>query len=193
MHPFDGFWDLKHEKRGGVRGATFILCTTVLVFIYQAVGRGYLYNPYNGSVSYIIEISSVVIPLFLWVIANWCLTTLFDGEGTFKDIYIATCYSLTPLPIMILPTIWISNIVTTDEMAILALVSSIAFAWMGFLVFFGMMVIHDYTLGKNIIIAVFTIVGAAFIMFICMLFATLLNRVLTFFYNIYVEIAFRMS
>ena len=45
FHPFDGFWDLKHEKRGGVRGATVILATTVLVFIYQTIGRGYLYNP----------------------------------------------------------------------------------------------------------------------------------------------------
>ena len=25
FHPFDGFWDLKHEKRGGVRGATVSL------------------------------------------------------------------------------------------------------------------------------------------------------------------------
>lgn len=193
FHPFDGFWDLKHEKRGGVRGATIILCTTVLVFIYQAVGRGYLYNPYGASVSYIGEILSVVIPLFLWVTANWCLTTLFDGEGTYKDVYVATCYSLTPLPLLILPTIWLSNIVTLDEMGILSLVNSIAFFWLGLLVFFGMMVIHDYTLGKNVLTTIGTIVGAAFIMFIIILFGTLLTKVYTFFYNIYAEISFRVS
>ncbi|MDD4125128.1 MAG: hypothetical protein PHW77_05340 [Eubacteriales bacterium] len=88
LHPFDGYWDLKHEKRGGVRGATIILLTTILVFIYQAVGRGYLYNQYGLSVDYFDQILAVVVPLFLWVTANWCLTTLFDGEGTFKDIYI---------------------------------------------------------------------------------------------------------
>ena len=193
FHPFDGFWDLKHEKRGGVRGATIILCTTVLVFIYQAVGRGYLYNPYGASVSYITEILSVILPLFLWVTANWCLTTLFDGEGTYKDVYVATCYSLTPLPLLILPTIWLSNIVTLDEMGILALVNSIAFVWLGLLVFFGMMVIHDYTLGKNVLTTIGTIVGAAFIMFIIILFGTLLSKVYGFFYNIYAEISFRVS
>ncbi len=193
LHPFDGFWDLKHENRGGVRGATVIFLSTVLVFIYQAIGRGYLYNPYGMGVSYFQEILSVAMPLFLWVLANWCLTTLFDGEGTFKDIYIATCYALTPLPILILPTIWLSNIVTAEEMAILGLVSSLAFAWLGLLVFFGMMVIHDYTLGKNVMTTVGTIVGAAFIMFICILFGNLLKQVFTFGYNIYVEIAFRLS
>ncbi len=191
MHPFDGFWDLKHENRGGIRGATIILLTTVLVFIYQAVGRGYLYNQYGLGVDYFMQILSVTMPLFLWVTANWCLTTLFDGEGTFKDIYIASCYALTPLPILLLPTVWIANIVTADEMAILALVESLAFFWMGMLIFFGMMVTHDYTLGKNILTTIGTIVGAAFIMFICILFGYLIQRVFTFFYNIYIEISFR--
>lgn len=193
FHPFDGFWDLKHEKRGGVRGATLILAVTVLVFMYQSVGRGYLYNPTSNSINYFMEISSVVLPLFLYVIANWCLTTLFDGEGTFKDIYIASCYALTPLPILILPTVWLSNIVTVDEMSLLALVSSIAFAWLGLLIFFGTMVTHDFTLGKNIITTLATVVGACFIMFIGILFSSLLSKVFTFGYNIYVELAFRWA
>lgn len=193
LHPFDGFWDLKHEKRGGVRGATIILLTTILVFIYQAVGRGYLYNSTGVRVDYLQQVLSVAIPLLLWVVANWCLTTLFDGEGTFKDIYIATCYALTPLPILILPTIWLSNVVTVDEMAILGLLESFAFFWLGLLIFFGMMVTHDYTLGKNILTVIGTIVGATFIMFICVLFGNLIARVFTFFYNIYVEISIRQG
>lgn len=193
FHPFDGFWDLKHENRGGIRGATVILMTTILIFIYQAVGRGYLYNQYGLSVDYFAQILSVALPLFLWVTANWSLTTLFDGEGTFKDIYIASCYALTPLPVLLLPTIWLSNVVTVDEKAILALVESFAFFWLGLLIFFGMMVIHDYTLGKNILTTVSTIVGAAFIMFICILFGNLVQRVFTFFYNIYIELSFRVS
>lgn len=191
FHPFDGFWDLKHEKRGGVRGATIILMTTILVFIYQAVGRGYLYNPYGARVDYFNQITSVAVPLFLWIIANWCLTTLFDGEGTFKDIYIASCYALTPIPMLILPTVWIANIVTVDEMAILGLVESLAFFWLGMLIFFGMMVTHDYSLGKNVLTTIGTIVGAAFIMFIAILFGSLITRVYNFFYNIYVEISLR--
>ena len=192
-HPFDGFWDLKHEKRGGVRGATVILATTVLVFIYQTIGRGYLYNPYGVKIDYFMSICYVAVPVFLWVVSNWCLTTLFDGEGSFKDIYIATCYALTPLPILILPTIWISNIVTADEMSLLALVSSIAFVWFAFLVFFAMMVIHDYSLGKNVLTTLGTIVAAAFIMFVAVLFSTLLGKIFSFGYNIYVELSLRWS
>jgi len=37
VHPFDGFWDLKHEKRGSVRGGTTILGVAILVFYYQVI------------------------------------------------------------------------------------------------------------------------------------------------------------
>lgn len=191
LHPFDGFWDLKHEKRGSVRGATFWLAVTVVVFVYQSVGRGYLFNPYNSTTSFLFTIISVALPLFLWVTANWCLTTLFEGEGSFKDVYIATCYSLVPLVLLILPTTIISNFVIADEMEILTMIDTLAFWWMALLVIFGMMVTHDYGIVKNILTVLGTIVGVAFIIFIVVLFGSLIRKVYTFFYNIYIELKLR--
>ena len=56
-----------------------------------------------------------------------------------------------------------------------------------------MMTIHDYTLGKNVIISIFTLLGVAIIMFIAMLFTGLIQKVVTFVYNIVVEIQFRIQ
>lgn len=193
FHPFDGFWDLKHEKRGSVRGATFWLAVTCVTFIYQAVGRGYLSNPYGGSASFFASAISILSPVFLWVTANWCLTTLFEGEGSFKDVYVATCYSLVPLPLLLIPSVIMSNFMTLGELDILTMVNSIAFFWLGLLVFFGMMVTHDYTLGKNFLTTIGTVVGVAFIIFIAGLFSMLISKVFSFFYNIYVELNYRWS
>ena len=193
FHPFDGFWDLKHEKRGSVRGATFWLVIAALTFVYQSAGLGYLKNPHGGGMSYFMSVISIVSPVILWVIANWCITTLFEGEGSFKDVYIATCYSLVPLPMLIIPGVMLTNVLTVSEMAIYDMMVSFAFLWLGLLVFFGMMVTHDYTLGKNFITAIVSIVGVAFIIFIAALFSTLVAKVFTFFYNIYVELSFRWS
>ena len=195
VHPFDGFWDLKHEKRGSVRGATTILLTTVLMYVYQAVGRGFLYNKYDGvtGVNYVLQICSVVLPVALWTISNWCLTTLFDGEGSFKDVYVTTCYSLLPIVILVLPTVIVSNFVIIGEKDILAMIETIAYAWTGLLLFFGMMVIHDYSLVKNIIICICTIIFMMFVMFVAILFSSLLSKMFTFIYNIYVELSYRWS
>ena len=45
FHPFDGFWDLKHEKRGSFRAAITIFGMVIITFYYQAIGQGYLLNP----------------------------------------------------------------------------------------------------------------------------------------------------
>lgn len=193
FHPFDGFWDIKHEKRGSVKGATTILVITILAFMYQSVGRGWLFNPYGGGTSYLMASISVVLPVALWVLSNWCLTTLFDGEGSLKDVYIATCYALTPLPLFVIPLTIVSNFVALDEIALISMLLTIAYVWTGFLIFFGMMTIHDYTLGKNVIISIFTLLGVAIIMFIAMLFTGLIQKVVTFVYNIVVEIQFRIQ
>ncbi|MBO5914700.1 MAG: YIP1 family protein, partial [Clostridia bacterium] len=193
FHPFDGFWDVKHEKRGSVRGATFWLVIASLAFVYQSIGLSYLKNPQGGGMSYVMSIISIVAPVMLWVTANWCITTLFEGEGSFKDVYIATCYSLVPLPMLIIPAVMLTNIMTVSEMAIYNMMISFAFVWFGMLVFFGMMVTHDYTLGKNFITAIVSIIGVAFIIFVAGLFTTLISKVFTFFYNIYIELSYRWS
>ncbi len=193
FHPFDGFWDLKHEKRGSVRGATFWLAVAAITFVYQSVGLSYLKNPQGGGMSYFMAIISIVSPVMLWVGPNWCITTLFEGEGSFKDVYIATCYSLVPLPMLIIPGVMLTNVMTASELAIYDMMVSFAFIWFAMLVFFGMMVTHDYTLGKNFITAIVSIIGVAFIIFIAGLFSTLVAKVFTFFYNIYIELSYRWS
>ena len=193
FHPFDGFWDLKHEKRGSVRGATFWLVIACLTFVYQSIGVGYLSNPYDTHTSYLMSVISILSPVMLWVTANWCITTLFEGEGSFKDVYIATCYSLVPLPLLIIPSVMISNVLTITELEMVTMIQAFAFVWLGMLVFFGMMVTHDYSLGKNFLTAIVSIVGVAFIIFVAGLFSALVTKVFTFFYNIYIELSYRWS
>ena len=193
FHPFDGFWDLKHEKRGSVKSATIILMITVLAFFYRSIGSGYIINQSNTKAQNVVgTILAVILPLALWAIANWCLTTLFDGEGSMKDIYIACCYALTPLPMFMIPLTIFSNFILKDEAGIINIISTIAFIWLGLLVFFGMMVTHDYSPFKSILTSLGTIVGMMFLMFLGLLFTTLMSQIIKFVTNIATEIGFRL-
>ncbi len=192
FHPFDGFWDIKHEKRGGVKGATLILVLTVITYVYSIVGKAYLIDPHPTDMNMIITVAGILLPIILWVIANWCLTTLFDGEGSMTDIYITTCYSLFPLPTFFVLTTLLSNIVTLNEASLLTLAMGVALFWTGFLLFFGTMTIHDYTLFKNILTTVATIVGMAFIMFVGVLFSSLVGKIVSFISGIVTELSYRV-
>ena len=192
FHPFDGFWDLKHEKRGSLRGAIFYIVFAIVTFTYQSAGSAYVFNSTGRYPSILVQIISVLIPLLLWVIGNWCLTTLMEGEGSFKDIFIATSYALAPLPLLIIPSTIMTNFLTSNEAAVVTLLNSFAFIWVGLLIFTGTMVTHDYSLLKNLVTCLGTIVAMVFIMFLALLFTTLLTNVIGFITAIVVEISYRM-
>ncbi len=192
FHPFDGFWDLKHERRGSMRSALAILGIVILAFYYQSIGTGYVMNTTGEYSTIIAQILSVGLPFILWVIANWCLTTLFEGEGSFKDIFVASSYALSPLPLILIISTIMSNFVTIEESSIVTMLVVIGYVWAGLLVFFGMMVTHDYSFGKNLIMCVCTIVGMAVIMFVGFLFSSLVGKMVSFVSSIVSEISYRM-
>ncbi len=193
VHPFDGFWDLKHEKRGSVRSGFAILLITIVAYFYSSIGKGYIFNPRPTTDFNIMgAVAAVGAPLLLWVVANWCLTTLFEGEGSMKDIFVACCYCLTPLPLLLVPATIASNFLVEAEGSIITLLTSFAFIWLILLLFFAMMVTHDYSVGKNILTCISTIVGMAFLMFIGILFSSLVGKMISFVTNIVVELNFRM-
>ena len=120
------------------------------------------------------------------------MTTLFDGEGSFKDIFIACSYSLLPLPLLIIPVTIYSNFCILTEISIINLITTFAFIWLGLLIFFGTQVTHDYTMSKNIITIAGTAVAMVFIMFIAILFSTLVTKMISLVTNIVTEIQFRL-
>jgi hypothetical protein len=191
FHPFDGYWDLKHEKRGSVRASLVFVVLTILSFYYQNIGQGYITNARGVYSTFWAQVTGVLVPLLLFVVGNWCLTTLFEGEGSLKDIFIACAYSLAPLPVFIIGTTMFSNVALSNETDILELLVTFAFIWVFMLIFFGTMITHDYSMGKNIITFLGTIVGMALIMFVAVLFTTLVGKIVSLITNIVTELQYR--
>ena len=191
FHPFDGFWDLKHEKRGSVRGALTIMGLTILAFYYRSIGQGYIFDPFRGGSSIIFQILSISLPVMLWVTANWCLTTLFDGEGSYRDVFVATSYSLAPLPPLVVLSTLLSNVLTQSEGAIASMLVTIGFIWTLFLIFFGMLVTHGYSLPKNITTTLGTILAVAVLVFVSVLFSSLIGKMIQFVSDIVIEVSNR--
>lgn len=191
--PFDGFWDLKHEKKGNLKAATIILIATVLTFILVKQYAGFLFEKENPlEFNIIIEACAVLVPFFLWCTANWCLTTLMDGKGTFKEIYMATAYSLVPLILIYLPTIVLQNVVTMEESVFCYFLISCANLWFVVLLVIGTMSIHHYSVGKTIATCLLTIVGMGIMIFIILLFFNLIEQMVMFFSTLYKEVIFRL-
>ena len=190
LHPFDGFWDLKHEKRGSVRGGLCILALTVFAVVYNTIGSAYLFGG-GGKVNIVGPMVTVLLLVGLWCLANWCLTTLFDGEGSLKDIFVATTYALVPIPIIMIPATIATHFCSLAEAEFITLALGLAYVWTGMLIIFGSMTTHGYSMGRNIAISFFTVVGMVFILFMAVLFWNLITRMVSFVTDIVTEISYR--
>ena len=194
FRPFSSFYDLKHEKRGTMAGASIILAVTVIGYVFQKQYSGYLYSSYDpDTFNVLLEIVSILLIVLLWVVANWCLTTLMDGEGNMKDIYMATCYSLTPLALFLIPFTLVSNVLSLTEQSYYSILLTAVFIWTAFLLFVSVLITHQYTVLKTIITCVFIIIGILIIIFIAILFYNLLQHMISFVLSSWQELSFRMT
>jgi len=192
FHPFDGFWDLKRERRGGIKAAVSLFAVFVICYALRARYTGYLFvDAPNEEINMLLELAKILLPLLLWIVANWCFTSLMNGEGTMKDIFIFTSYSLVPYIILTPILLVMSHFLTIEEGAFYTYLSIITVAWVLFLLFIGMMQTHDYSLGKTVLTTVLTIIGICLLVFIGLLFSNLVNEIFKYFNSIYREISYR--
>ena len=192
-HPFDGFWDLAHENKGNVAAATTYLVLFLLTYVLKLMYTSFQFI--SAPIQYInvFERSgSLLLPFLVLCFANWALTTLFDGKGRFKDIYIAMCYALVPYILIQLPLIFVSNIITFDEESFYTVLMTFSLVWCLFLAFVALQQVHDYSPGKTIVFIIATILGACVVIFLVLVFFSLLSDAIGFFVSLYREIAFRL-
>lgn len=192
-HPMDGFWDLTHEKRGSYAVANLMLFLVLITRIFMVRYLGFLFNdtywPKENIFKYL---GSILFPLLLWCVANWALTTLFDGKGKLGQIYIATVYCLIPYWVVHIPLVIISNFVTLNEADLINVVSSVTMVFCGILVVCAMMQIHEYSFGKTLLFMVGTVLGISIIIFILLIFFSMVSQGVGYFVSIYREIKFRI-
>lgn len=192
FHPFKGFWNLKAAGVGTVLSATVILLSVAALMLLQNLTVPYLFAPDTGNNNILFQdFTGVILLTLLFVISNWCFTSLMDGKGRMKDIYIYTCYSLTPL-IFVLPiNIILKNLLSADEIVICSFLTGIAVFAVGLLIFAGTLVVHEYGGGKTVAMLVLTVIGMMIIVFIILLIITVAQQMGIFAGNIINEIKLR--
>ena len=145
----------------------------------------------SSEVNALLSVLAIVMPLMLWVVSNWCFTTLMDGEGSMKDIYTATAYALKPYVLAAVPLFILSHVLTANEAAFYTVLDTAVMIWVLALIFFGMMTVHDYSLSKAVLTLLLTVIGICLILFIALLFINIVQDVVFFVTDIYQEITFR--
>lgn len=192
FHPFKGFWDMKREKEGSLGFSLGLTVLWIITRILDAQVTGFLFSDSVVAVPDILAVVRNCLIIFVLItVGNWCVTTLMNGEGSYKDIVMTFGYASLPLSLIGIPMSIISNVLTYSELGYIQIIEFIAVFWFGFLLFFGIQTIHQYTLKKNIATALLTAFAAVVLIFVAMVFMNLLLRMAAFISAVYKELMLR--
>ena len=193
FHPFKGFWDLKHEKKGNAFSAWLIVSMLIVLLILRRQFTGFILN-FNkqNEMNVFVEILSILAPLGLWCLSNWCITTLVDGEGSFKDIFITTAYALTPVVLINIPLLLFSNIIILEETVFYTVLDVLSILWAVLLILIGIMTVHQFTMSKTFVTIAVAVLGMVIILFLILLFVSIVQQIVSFVDLLWTELSMRL-
>ncbi len=192
-HPIDTVEEMKEKRNGSVVIATIILAIFTVAEILGTLTKGFIFNterPQDFNIFMVLARSLFMVLLF--VIANWALCTLLDGEGRLVDIYMCTCYSLTPLIIFRIIDIILSNAMVEDEYVFVNMLAAVIYIWFGSMIIFSLKRIHNYSFLRIIFNLAMTIIAMVIIFFIIFLFIILIQQLYIFLATIFTELRMRL-
>lgn len=189
--PLNAPWLLTRENKGSVRAATTLLIVTSLVSLIQARFTGFIFDANAEDVNIFAEVATICVPVLLFVVCNWAVTSLMNGEGSFKAIYMATCYSLLPIIYLYPVALIFSNVMVQEEGDFYIVFITLALIWVLGLIFLSNMRIHDYSLGMALIEIIVTVVVMLLVVFLAVLFFALIQQMTSFVGNLIEELATR--
>jgi len=193
--PFKGFSDLKYENRGKLYFAITMLILMCVFNICNETYKGFVLTGYyveNKIINTPYVILMTLAPAVLFIVSNWCVTAVTNGNGTMKQILMVYAYASYPRLFLNIIGLILSNIVIAEEAAFSIFFYSFGTVAFLFYLFVGLIVIHEYSFTKALAMVVLTIGAMCIIVFVLALFIALSNEVITFFSIVFKELTMRL-
>ncbi|MBQ3940061.1 MAG: DUF1282 family protein [Oscillospiraceae bacterium] len=193
LHPFEGFEDLRWKKAGSLKYAAVIIAALLVALIANDRWCGFQFRPLPDQLFSIVPyLMRSVVYFAAWVLGNWAVCTLLDGEGTMKNICIYSAYALIPYIVSVFVNVLLSHILVRAEMVFFTTVSYVGLIWTGLLLFNAIRAVHQYSFTKTAAAILLTAFAMLVILFLAVLFLSLFQKVYVFFYSLYTEILYRV-
>lgn len=145
-HPMDSFYDLKIEKKGSYLSATIWYVVLFGLYMHSTFGRDFLFTPVPlEDLDFMALIIGFNVILLLFMVTNYLVSSIQDGDGTLGKIYKLVVYSTGPMILSIVSITILSYVLSYNEVFLIDLINLIGPVWTLILLILGLQEIHQYT------------------------------------------------
>jgi hypothetical protein len=191
-HPFKGYTGLKEEKRSSMMLSNLIILGLFIVCIIMRQATGFLFNLNDLEAFNVFYVFFSSVGCFVFfVVSNWAVSMLMDGEGKLKEIWTFTAYALLPIVLFAIPITIISNFMTLDESAFYTLITYIMYAWAGIGIMMAVKEAHQFTMKQCIINLLLTLVGMVLVITLIAIVYSVVAQLIGFIVAIVTEVSLR--
>ena len=192
FHPMDTFYRVKYNGKGSVAISISMIALLFVFSVSGSIWGGFMYviPDAQNTNSILVLVKTIALPA-LWVFIGWLVSSLTQGKGTLKEIFIMTGYCLIPRIIYSAVFFVGSHFLIPGTISYLDIFNVICWIAMILLMICGMIQIHEYELKQVIKTSIITLLGMALVIFIVFVIYTLLQSFIGFIVNVYSEIALR--
>ena len=192
FHPFDTFENLKYKKMGSLRISVVITVLFYIASVLNVIAVGFLYRDtllrnYNA----LFTLAGSVGLLLLWSLCNWLVCSMFSGKGTLKEVYISTCYAISPWVVFLFIKVILSNFLPLGSVGIVNGFQTAVLIFTFFLICIAMIKIHEYDFFKFLLTSVVVILMMILIVFVILMCTILISQFGAFIASIYEEVIHR--
>lgn len=150
-HPIDEFYEIKHHKAISVPTAIILYIILFIELILSNIYTGFIFNPVDVETISVLGIfvSSIAV-ILLFVVCHYLISSIVQGNGKLKHVFISTIASFAPLIIFLPILIIVSRFLTLNESFIYSFSNIILWGWSFILLFFMIKEIQELEFGETI-------------------------------------------
>lgn len=192
FHPFRNFEDIKYRKKGSVKLAVIITFLLYLAFALKATCSGFLYlqtdmTKYN-TWNTLVGTSGL---LLLWAVCNWLISSMFQGKGSFAEVYTASAYVMVPMICYTFLYTVLSNFLPLSMFGVVTGIGTAITIFTVFLMSIAMITIHELDFFKFALTVLVTAFFMILVIFVILMCSILIVQFITFFKTVFEEVAYR--
>ena len=156
-------------------------------FDRQATGFIFNYNrieKFNLIVAMIMSLGL----FFAFAIANYAITTISEGKGSFKEIVIFLSYALVPFIIGSSVCLVLSHAINMDEGVFYRMGVYITYVWTGWQILIALKEVHQYSFKRVIWTTGLTVISLVIMVILAAILYSVFSQLFSFIAVIYQEL-----